>query len=198
MLQQYIRVTFLGSVFLFLFAALSLAALPPAPHPGSSMAGTGAQAAKSQTSPSGVELPEGTKIIGNWEDGTEMKLKPQEAVALLFVSDIVDLQISCHMDFDRYCSIQELVNGIKTKVFGLKRLTRDPRQDVNYSYSFKATGGETYQIAAVPRRPGLGGWLFVQGPRLSEYCFNPKGPATDKDKKIRDPGFQIQGGDFTR
>lgn len=198
MLQQYIRVTLLGSVFLFVFAALSLAVLPLSPYSGSSMPAVGAQAAQSSTSPSGVELPEGTKITGNWEDGTDMKLKPQEAVALLFVSDIVDLQISCHMDFHRYCSIQELVNGIKTKVFGLKRLTRDPGQDVNYSYSFEATGKETYQISAVPRRPGLGGWLFVRGTSLAEYYFNPKGPATDKDKKIRDPGFNTEGKSFTR
>ena len=198
MLQQYIRVTLLGSAFLFVLAALSLAALPPSPCSGSSMAATGAQAAQSSTSPSGVELPEGTKITGKWEDGTDMKLKPQEAVALLFVSDIVDLQISCQMDFDKYCSIQELVNGIKTRVFGLKGLTRDPGQDVNYSYSFEATGKETYQLSAVPRRPGLGGWLFVRGSSSADYYFNPKGPATDKDKKIRDPGFNTEGKSFTR
>jgi hypothetical protein len=197
MLQQHIRVTLVGSVFLFVFAALSLAALPLSPYSGSSMAAAGAQAAKSPTSPSGVELPEGTKIIGKWEDGTEMKLKPEEAVALLFVSDIVGLQISCHLDFHRYCSIQELVNGIKTKM-GLEGLSRDPAQDVNYSYSFKATGGETYQIAAVPRRSGLGGWLFVNGASLAEYYYNPIGPATTKDKKIGGTGFNVQGKDFVR
>lgn len=203
MLQQSIRVTLLGSVFLFAFAALSLVPPPLSQYSGLSMAAAGAQAAPSQASPSGVELPEGTKIEGKWEDGTDMTLKPQEAVALLFVSDIVGLQISCHMDFDRYCSIQELVNGIKTKMAthrgkGLEGLTRDPAQDVNYTYSFTATGGETYQISAVPRRPGFGGWLFVGGTSSSEYYFNPKGPATTKDKKIGGNGFSTQGDDFTR
>jgi hypothetical protein len=78
-------------------------------------------------------------------------------------------------------------------------LTRDPAQDMNYTYTFKATG-KAYQIAAIPRRPDIGGWLATYtGPMANgEYHFNPQGPATTKDKKPFSGRFGITGHDFVR
>jgi OmpA-OmpF porin, OOP family len=163
-----------------------------APPSGSAMAAAGgSQAAKSNAAASGVELPSGTVITGKWDDGTDLKLKPPEAVALLFLSAIVDCQIPCDLQFNRYCSIAELVKGVKTDS-GVNGLSRDPAQDTNYRYILTLSG-KAYQIAAVPRRPGLGGWLFVNGTSSSAYHFNPNGPATEKNKKIADPGFGVTG-----
>jgi hypothetical protein len=192
MLQRYVRLTLALSAPLLVLGMLSFGRpVPLSAHSGSGAAAVGAQAAKSKASASGVELPSGTLITGKWDDGTDMKLKPQEAVALLFLSAIVDCQIPCDLQFNRYCSIAELVKGVKTDS-GVNGLSRDPAQDTNYRYILTLSG-KNYQIAAVPRRPGLGGWLFVNGTSSTAYYFNPNGPATEKNKKIADPGFGVTG-----
>jgi hypothetical protein len=74
------------------------------------------------------------------------------------------------------------VKGAKTQNWGTLRLTRDPALDTDYRYTL-VVSGNSVRIAAIPRRAGLGGWLAIGG-FFAHIYYNPRGPASETDKKI--------------
>lgn len=142
-----------------------------------------------------IQVPKGVQFEMKWDDGSPLNVKPQEEVAFILISDISNLQnIPCQLNLNRFCSLAELVKGVKTDS-RVEGLTVDPAQDKDYHFNLTITG-ETFQVAAVPTRPALGGWLYVKQEFGSDCYFNPHGPATTKDKKIGD--FSVFGGNFER
>jgi hypothetical protein len=136
-------------------------------------------------------LPAETTVDAQYADGTPIPFKPPEQVAFLFVQNIKSLQADpCVRFLQRLCSLDELVQGVKVESRGPKGLKRDPRREADYSYqvTFFDEPHQTaarYQVEAIPRRPGLGGFLFISNRRgLSTFYYNADGAATTKDKKL--------------
>ena len=146
-------------------------------------------AAGGAASPSG--LPEGTTIEAKYADGAPIPFKLPEQVAFLFVHNIRSLEKDpCIRNLQRLCSLDELVQGVKGKPGGPIGLDRNPAQETDYSYQVTFFGepyqtAARYQVEAVPRRPGLGGFLFISDRRgFSDFYYNARGAATTKDKKL--------------
>jgi len=140
------------------------------------------QNAPSQQSVSQIGLPSGTQVSAKYEDGTEVKLKPEEQVALLFLMDIAYME-ETYCRSDKPCSLGELIKGVKGRgIMPPMRLSRDPNQDPNYRYT--VTQPAEILIEAIPRRPGLGGFLFFG--RTNRY-YNPNGAASIANPKRLTP-----------
>ena len=123
-------------------------------------------------------------------------------MALIFVQDTATLEsmpfFGCKDQVGRLCSLEELIKGIKGKDGETHGFSQDPNQDSNYRYTVTISG-ESYQVAAIPRHPGLRGFLHVGKASSSlgghDY-YNPNGAATTKDKELGD--IVITGGTFAR
>ena len=178
-----------ASVSIWILAGLGVCAWiahPPAAWPAQAGAISARGGAASQSG-----LPPETTVEAQYADGTPIPFKLPEQVAFLFVQDIKSLQKDpCMKYLERLCSLDELVQGVKGKPGGQKGLKRDPRRETDYSYQVTFFGepyqtAARYQVEAVPRRPGLGGFLFISDRRgFSNFYFNADGPATTKDKKL--------------
>ena len=136
-------------------------------------------------------LPEGTKVEASYADGTAIPLKVPEQVAFLFVHNIRSLEKDpCMAVFQRLCSLDEMLQGVKNRRGSIVALKRDPRREADYSYRLSFSGepyqtAARYQVEAIPQRPGLGGFFYVSDRRgFSDFYFNPAGAATSKDKKL--------------
>lgn len=116
---------------------------------------------------------------GNRKGGaTQDSFRPEEQTALRTMCAIHLLEsFSCHMDLKKHCSLEELVAGIGGNPN--KGLKTDPRQDPNYEYRVQPRGDES-TVAAIPRRPGLSG--FLDEGNITR--FNMNGPARGTDQKI--------------
>jgi hypothetical protein len=177
-----------ASVSVWILAGLGVCgwiADPPAARP----AQAGAISAPGAATQSG--LPPGSTVEAQYADGTPIPFKLPEQVAFLFVQDIKSLQKDpCMKYLERLCSLDELVAGVKGKPDGQKGLKRDPRRETDYSYQVTFFGepyqtAARYQVEAIPRRAGLGGFLFVSDRRgFSNFYFNANGAATTTDKKL--------------
>ncbi len=131
------------------------------------------QNAPSQESASQIGLPSGTKVRAAYKDGTVIKLKPEEQVALMFVDAITGMELG-YCRTDKPCSLDELVKGVEDedRIKPPARLSRDPNQDPNYRYTVTKPG--SVQVEAIPRRLGLGGFLFY----FYNTYYNPNGAAS--------------------
>lgn len=129
--------------------------------------------------PPGAVLPAGTRVDTlQLAGGTPLKLKPHEALAFIFVTEVKTLR----MELGHFHTVAELVKGVKTRA-GLKGLSLDPATDKAYRYTL-THAGKKYRLKAVPQRPGLGGWLLVGDDDNADIYFNPHGAASTKDEKI--------------
>ena len=94
---------------------------------------------------------------GGEQGRTQRSFRPEEQAALQVMCGIALLEsLTCQLELKRWCSMDELVNGIngdKSKAF-----ERDPRGDPNYDYRVDLRGGDI-SISAVPRKPGLAGFF---------------------------------------
>lgn len=164
-------------------------------------AGTqGAPAAAAQTSPAtacSISVPAGTTIEIQYLQGAGPQLNPCEQVAFLFVYTIYDLEHQyCLGHLNRVCSLDELISGVSIlgSTYGL---SVNPHQDTNYAYSF-VVSGNNYQIAAVPQRPGLGGFLCKGGTGFmanfpGDFYYNSQGTATTASRELGTVGFSGNG-----
>ena len=141
------------------------------------------------TSPGG--LPAETSVEAAYADGTPISFKVPEQVAFLFVHNIRSLEKDpCIRRLERLCSLDELVQRIPSKLGGPSGLSRNPMRETDYSYKVTFFGepyqtAKRYQVEAIPRRPGLGGFLYISDIRgFSDFYFNANGAATTKDKKL--------------
>jgi len=185
---------------------------PPAPAPKSvagskkvytnddlQVAAGGEPAAGVPASP--ILLPRGTRVSVKYEDGSEVKLKAEEQVAFVFLVSMEDLEGYCWSGayLGRACSLDELIQGLRAKTGGTLGLSQNPNQDPNYRYELTiSSSGKRYQLEAVPRRAGLGGFLFVgEGDsEFGDFYYNPGGVATTEARKLGD--MNVSGDNFKR
>ena len=149
-----------------------------------------------QAAPAGGAAPPGglpaeTSVEAAYADGTPIPFKVPEQVAFLFVHNIRSLEKDpCIRRLERLCSLDELVQGIPSKLGGPSGLKRNPMRETDYSYQVTFFGqpyqtARRYQVEAIPRRPGLGGFLYISDIRgFSDFYYNANGAATTKDKKL--------------
>lgn len=118
--------------------------------------------------------------------GTEIPLKQEEKIALMFMQAIGSMEDDCGRHLNRRCSLAELVAGPNSPSWNIGRLKYDPARDTNYQYTVTITG-KGWVASATPRRAGLGGF-FVDGSRgmIPETYYRAGGPATAKDTSLSD------------
>lgn len=107
--------------------------------------------------------------------------KPAEEVALNFSYCFMSLEGACKVFLERRCSFEELIAGVEVRPGHVRGFIKDPRDDPNYEYTL-TINGDDYEIAASPKRPGLGGF-YSFGPDIH---FNPDGPASRSDRPVFD------------
>jgi hypothetical protein len=165
------------------------------PVPYNITCGGPAQAAPAQTAAGGAASPSGlpaeTTVEAEYADGTPIHFRVPEQVAFLFVHNIRSLEKDpCIRRLERLCSLDELVQGIPSKLGGPIGLKRNPLRETDYSYQVTFFGepyltAKRFQVEAIPRRPGLGGFLYISDIRgFSDFYYNADGAATTKDKKL--------------
>jgi hypothetical protein len=96
-------------------------------------------------------------------DGSQGKaqrgFKPEEQSALQVMCGIAVLQVlACQLELKRWCSLDELVKGVKGD--RSKGFQSDPRSDPNYEYRVDVRGDDI-RISARPRTAGLAGFVNV-------------------------------------
>ncbi len=121
---------------------------------------------------------EATQTATSKEEASPGKV---EEAADWYLGTIHWLEWHCHWHLKRYCSLDELAEGIEAKpgkfIGFLKE--KDPRRDPNYEYRVTIRQDEDrVEISAIPRRPGLAGF-FYDG---RETHYNPNGPASSANK----------------
>lgn len=115
-------------------------------------------------------------------EGAQGTFKPEEEAALRTVCGIYLLEsLTCQLDLNRYCSLDELVKGIGGNPN--KGLKRDPRSDPNYDYRVEVSANDVV-ISAAPRAAGLTGFLSTKD---SGTRYNPAGAAGKGDRKVVGP-----------
>ena len=113
-----------------------------------------------------------TTSVGAQEGNPQFRHEA-ERTALGWVCGLSAMEaVQCKAQGKRWCTMEELL-----RVGGEK----DPSAgNPDYRYSI-AVNGDDISISAIPRRPGLGGFL---NDRTGVY-FNPDGPASRNATKIR-------------
>lgn len=146
-----------------------------------------------------LPVPDGTKVspIKFGDSETPVELKPQEQVALLFVSAIWSLEERAleNDSVKRLVPLGELIKGIKTPVGEVIGLTVTPVKDTNYTYDLMIIGQDIL-IRAIPRVKGLGGFARigpVKGFGGVNFWYNPDGADMTKAMKITEMGFSGNG-----
>jgi Domain of unknown function (DUF4124) len=116
---------------------------------------------------------------GGKREGTQGSFRPEEEVALRTVCVIYLLEtLTCQLNVQRYCPIDELVNGIGGNP--KKGIAKDPRNDPNYEYRVEVRPDDVL-ISAIPKAPGLTGFFSDKN---SGTRYNPNGTAGKGDKMI--------------
>jgi hypothetical protein len=145
-------------------------------------------------------LPAESTVEAKYADGTPIPFKLPEQVAFLFVHNIGSLEKDpCMRYLQRLCSLDELVQGVKGRPGGEKGLKRNPARETDYSYQVTFFGepyqtAARYQVEAIHRQPGLGGFLYISDRRgFSNFYYNANGAATTKDKKLGEYGSTGDG-----
>lgn len=153
------------------------------------------------TSSSQIHVPAYTKVTVKYPDSTEVKLSPEEKVAFVFMASIELLEYNCFNadHLGRACSLDELIKGFPAKNGKMFGLSENPNQDSNYHYALSVSAaGDSYQVEAIPQRPGLGGFFSLgkKGGMFGESFYNSKGAATATSAKLG--SMSISGPDFRR
>lgn len=114
------------------------------------------------------------------QEGNPQFRHEAERAALGWVCGLSIMEaIQCKAPGRRWCTMEELLKGGLTT--DQRRAEKDPSEgNLDYRFSI-AVNGDDISISAIPRRPGLGGFL---NDRTGVY-FNPDGPASRSATKIR-------------
>jgi hypothetical protein len=118
--------------------------------------------------------------------GAEIKLKPEEKTAFLFMEAISAMETDCHYGLHRPCSMEELVKGPQSASQNIGRLKFKPTLDENYEYIITISS-EGWEATARPQRTGLGG-LFYDGKNrsMARSYFSADGRATSQSTALGD------------
>ena len=137
--------------------------------------GASGRAAPAPSAPSGGGKEASSARANGKPEGAQGTFKPEEEAALAMVCAIsLKQNLGCRLDLNRACTMDELVNGRK----GTRGLARDPRNDASYSYRMDTRGDEVH-VSAVPKAPGLTGFLSAK-----DMHYNPGGAASTGDRKV--------------
>ena len=151
------------------------------PPPSDAKSVTPASAPRTRDAPTkpAAEVAGAAGRPGGKLEGTQGSFRPEEEVALRTVCVIYLLEtLTCQLNVQRYCPIDELVNGIGGNP--KKGIAKDPRNDPNYEYRVELRSDDVL-ISAIPKAPGLTGFFSDKN---SGTRYNPKGTAGKDDKKI--------------
>jgi len=134
-------------------------------------AAAGPGGATAPSAGSGASLfPTTAKVEVGENDGKDIPLKPEEKVAVLFLSAIQQIENDCQSsDSKLACSMDQM----RTAGAGhSQHLKFDPRTDPNYTYTV-GINGMAWEARATPKKPGLIGFYFMQrawpGSTLATY-----------------------------
>ncbi|HWX54819.1 MAG TPA: hypothetical protein VN176_09545 [Verrucomicrobiae bacterium] len=118
--------------------------------------------------------------------GAEIKLKPEEKMAFLFMDAISAMETDCHYALHRPCSLEELVKGSPATSPQIGQLKFNPYLDENYEYTVTISS-DGWEGRAKPAHSGLGG-LFYDGKdrSMARSYFNSAGPATSGNTPLGD------------
>ncbi len=146
-----------------------------------------------------VPVPDGTTVspVKYGDSEKAVDLKPQEQVALLYVSAIWSLEERAleNDNVKRLVPLGELIKGIKTPVGEVIGLSVTPYKDTNYSYELMIIGQDIL-IRAIPRVKGVGGFARigpVKGFGGANFWYNPDGADMTKAQKMTEWGFSGNG-----
>jgi hypothetical protein len=134
------------------------------------------------------------RVIVKDAQEVEIKLKPEEKIALMFLEAISFMEDSCRLHLSRRCSLSELAAGPKSPGWNIGKLKYDPAIDPNYTYALTITG-RGWVASANPQGAGLGGFFFDGGHGIiTDSYYNPNGAASAKDKQLGE--ISIEGETF--
>jgi len=154
----------------------------PPPDDAKTITSTPAARPRDATSKSTAEPEKAADRQGGKPQGAQGSFRPEEEVALRTVCVIYLLEsLTCQLDLQRYCPLDELVKGIGGNP--KKGIAKDPRNDPNYEYRVEPRGDDVL-ISAIPRAPGLTGFFSNKN---SGTRYHPNGTAGKDDKKIVGP-----------
>jgi len=131
--------------------------------------------------------PMATKATVEVKDATGViPLKRPEQIAFIFVAAIKQLEGECGRDAGGPCTIAQLVAGPKpTGSNTVGKLKYDPtKTDPNYTYKI-TINGSNWELWVTPKAAGLGGFYVAPG-MMGDTYYNPKGAASNKDRKLGD------------
>lgn len=124
-------------------------------------------------------------------------LNRNEQIALMFMSAIADIEDDCMRHAGHACSLDEMVRGPKsTSSWPISRLKFDPRTtDPDYTYVVTASTNK-WEAKAIPKKPGLGGFYFLEGVGMPHQYYDPKGAATETSSEL--DGYTVSGDSFSK
>ena len=125
----------------------------------------------------------------------KIPLKPEEKIALMFLTAIQQVEFYCNFGGHDACPMASFLPGVaQTGHEPKSRLRFDPAADPNYHYTMRVSGA-AWEAHADPVKPGLAGFYFyskgIGGP---DAFYNPTGPASLMDTKLM--GRSIMGDGF--
>jgi hypothetical protein len=120
-------------------------------------------------------------------------LKPQEKIAVMFMSAISNLENDCRIHLNRSCPLDELVRGVTSPDWHIGRLKYDPATDPGYKYTV-TTSAQGWQGHADPQRAGLGGFFYDGSSMMVRFYYNAAGPAVAQSTNFT--GVTIDGDTF--
>lgn len=138
----------------------------------------------------GTAGPMATKATVEVKDATEViALKRPEQIAFIFLAAIKQLEGECGRDAGGPCTIAQLVAGPKpTGASAVGKLKYDPtKTDPNYNYKI-TINGSNWELWVTPKAAGPGGFYVAPG-MMGDTYYNPKGAASNTDKKLTESGI---------
>ena len=125
----------------------------------------------------------------------KIPLKPEEQIAMMFLSAIQSIQSDCQLHAGGACTIEQMVAGPKAADnWHISKLKYDPAMDPNYAYTVKVNG-KAWEARADPKKPGLGGFYFFAKMMSPDAYYNATGPAGPMDRQLTSRG--IMGDSFS-
>ncbi len=127
-----------------------------------------------------------TAEVEAWDSSGPIKLKPEEQIALMFLTAIQEIESDCQSQRKGACTYDQVVG----------RMRFDPKADPNYTYTLAASG-MAWEAHATAKRPGLDGFYFSSGGVLTtDAYYSTSGTASAMDKELVDRS--IAGDSFMR
>jgi hypothetical protein len=128
------------------------------------------------------------------DDKGPVTFKPQEQIAMMFLTAIEGIEFECWRDGARFCTMNELLTGPMVKGEKKDHLKFDPNSDPNYNYVL--TNDDTgWKLHVNAKKPGLMGLLLdAHNYMIITVTYNRSGTATTADAQFMSRG--VMGDSF--